>query len=191
MYLGQEYKILGDWFIIHFTENPGMAFGLELGGASGKLILTIFRVCVACFGAWYLSTLIRDKAHPGFISAGALILAGAVGNIIDSIFYAKLFSESYNSIAQFMPIDGGYGDWLHGHVVDMLYFPVIQTHFPSWFPIWPGEEFIFFQPVFNIADTSISFGIGLILVFQKQFFKTPAEEKQEDANPMLDTDQPK
>lgn len=171
MFLGQEFAILGNWFIIHFTENPGMAFGIELGGDSGKLFLSIFRIIAVIGITWYLFDLVKKKAHPGFIFSISLILAGAIGNIIDSTFYGLLFSEStFYQVASFMP-EKGYADLLKGNVVDMLYFPIIKGHFPDWFPLWKNEEFIFFRPVFNIADSSITIGVIIILLFQKKFFK--------------------
>ena len=171
MYLGQEYRIAGDWFIIHFTENNGMAFGLEFAGEYGKLFLSLFRI-VAVFGiGWYLSRLVIEKAHPLLITSMSLILAGAIGNIIDSAFYGIIFSASDFRLAEFLPADGGYSSLLHGKVVDMFYFPIIQNaHFPSWFPIWAGEEFEFFRPVFNFADASISTGVITLFIFQKKFF---------------------
>ena len=171
MYLGQEYRIAGDWFIIHFTENNGMAFGLEFAGEYGKLFLSLFRI-VAVFGiGWYLSRLVIEKAHPLLITSMSLILAGAIGNIIDSAFYGIIFSASDFRLAEFLPADGGYSSLLHGKVVDMFYFPLIQNaHFPSWFPIWAGEEFEFFRPVFNFADASISTGVITLFIFQKKFF---------------------
>ena len=185
MYLGQEHHIIGNWFIIHFTENIGMAFGLELGGSYGKLFLSIFRI-VFVFGiAWYLRDIIQKKFHQGLIISVSLILAGAIGNIIDSIFYGRLFSESMQELAVFLPPQG-YAELLHGKVVDMLYFPIIEAHFPSWFPIWSNEEFIFFRPVFNIADSSITLGIFLIILFQKKFF---AENKQEEVVEQPATDE--
>ncbi len=170
MYLGQEFHVAGNWFIVHFTENEGMAFGMKLPGAFGKILLSFFRLCVAAGGAWYLNRMIRRNVHPGLIVSGSLILAGAIGNIIDSTFYGLLFSESGHQLAAFLPEHGGYAGLFHGRVVDMLYFPLIQTHFPAWFPLWGGEDFIFFRPVFNIADSSITVGVSLILLFQKKFF---------------------
>lgn len=156
MFIGQEFKILGNWFIIHFIENNGMAYGLELGGNFGKLILSLFRI-VAIFGIGYgLHHLIKHKYNRGLILCIALVFAGALGNIIDSVFYGVAY---------------GYSSWFHGAVVDMLYFPLIEGNFPSWFPIWSGEEFIFFRPIFNIADASIFIGVAIILVFQKRYFK--------------------
>jgi signal peptidase II len=171
MMLGQEYRIFGDWFIIHFTENNGMAFGWEFGGSIGKLLLSTFRI-LAVFGiGWYLAHLVKTKAHKGYIISIALILAGALGNIIDSALYGLIFSDSYFHIAQLLPEGGGYSTFLHGKVVDMLYFPIIDCHLPNWIPFWGSEQFVFFRPVFNIADSSITIGVFIILLFQKKFFK--------------------
>ncbi len=174
MYMGQEFRI-ANWFIIHFTENNGMAFGLELGGESGKMFLSIFRILASLAIGWYLLHLIRKKAHPGLIISFSFIFAGAMGNIIDSVFYGVIFSDSYHGVAQMFPAGGGYAGFLHGQVVDMLYFPLISGVFPDWFPVWGGESFLFFRPVFNIADSSISTGAVLFLLFQKKF--TQHEEK--------------
>jgi len=171
MYLGQEYNIAGDWFIIHFTENNGMAFGMELAGNYGKLVLSTFRILAVFALGYYLYNLTKKKAVPGLIVSVSLILAGAFGNIIDSAFYGMIFSDSYNRIAEFMPAAGGYASFLHGKVVDMFYFPIIEGHFPEWFPIWGTEEFVFFRPVFNLADAAISIGVFLVLINQKRFFK--------------------
>jgi len=162
MYLGQEFNIIGKWFIIHFTENNGMAFGMEFGGEFGKLALSLFRI-VAVGGIGYgLHYLIKHKFHRGLILNVALIFAGALGNIIDSVFYGKIY---------------GYESWFHGRVVDMLYFPIAEGHFPSWIPIWGGDEFVFFRPVFNLADAAISVGVILILIFQKNYFKEDVKDE--------------
>lgn len=154
MYIGEEYNVVGNWFIIHFTENNGMAFGLELGGNYGKLALSLFRV-FAVFGLGYIFYyVIKKKYHFGLITCVSLILAGALGNIIDSVFYGKLF---------------GYADYLHGRVVDMFYFPIIQGFYPDWVPSLGGQEFIFFRPVFNFADSAISIGVIVIIIFQNKF----------------------
>ncbi|WP_417590267.1 lipoprotein signal peptidase [Owenweeksia hongkongensis] len=170
MFLGQEYKIT-DWFIIHFTENPGMAFGMELGGDYGKLILTLFRIVVVGGIFYWLRGMIKENAKPVAITAVSLVLAGAIGNIIDSVFYGVFFNESYGQLATFMPTEGGYAGWFHGRVVDMLYFPLFRGYLPDWIPFWGGDYFVFFRPIFNIADTAISVGVGLLLLFQKHIFK--------------------
>lgn len=169
-YLGEEIRIT-DWFILHFTENNGMAFGLEFGGRAGKYFLSIFRILASAGIGWYLYHLIKQKSHPGLITVFALILAGALGNIIDSAFYGLIFSDSYHGVATFLPEGGGYAGFLHGQVVDMLYFPLIHGVFPDWVPFWGGESFQFFRPIFNIADASISVGVILFILFQKRFTK--------------------
>ena len=170
MVIGDEKHVFGNWFILHFIENNGMAFGMEMGGRAGKLILSLFRIVASVAIGWYIFHLIRHKAHPGLILAVSAIFAGAVGNIIDSAFYGMIFSESFYEPAVLFPPDGGYSSFLHGRVVDMLYFPVIDTTWPSWSPIRPGQSLIFFRPVFNLADSSVTVGVLLIIVFQKRFF---------------------
>jgi signal peptidase II len=171
MTIGQEFHVFGDWFIIHFTENEGMAFGLAFGGEFGKLALSIFRILAIIVIAMYLRNLIRKKAHTGLIISISLILAGAIGNMIDSAFYGLIFSHSsYHSVATLFPEDGGYATFLHGKVVDMLYFPVIRGFYPGWLPVWGGMDFIFFRPVFNIADSAITTGVFILIIFQKKFF---------------------
>jgi len=177
MFLGQEYHIFGNWGIIHFTENNGMAFGMEFAGNYGKLFLSVFRILAVAAIGWYLYSLTKKKESSlGLILSVSLIFAGAIGNIIDSAFYGLLFSDSTFQIAEFMPDGGGYGNFLHGKVVDMFYFPIINGHFPQWFPLWGNEEFIFFRPVFNLSDTSITIGVISLILFQKRFFKKPAED---------------
>ena len=178
MTIGQDFKVLGDKFLIHFIENPGMAYGMEFGGEYGKLFLSVFRI-IAVMGIGYgLHYMVKNKYNRGFILNVALIFAGALGNIIDSAFYGLIFSESTPfSKAVLFPDGGGYASFLHGKVVDMLYFPLISGTFPTWFPIWGGEDFLFFRPVFNIADSAISVGVFLILIFQKRYFKEEHDEK--------------
>ncbi|MFA6944356.1 MAG: lipoprotein signal peptidase [Pedobacter sp.] len=181
MSLGQEYKIIGNWAIIHFTENNGMAFGMEFGGEAGKLALSLFRIVAVCGIGYGLVYLIKKKYHRGLIMNLALIFAGALGNIIDSTFYGILFSESnYYEPAILFPAEGGYSSLFHGKVVDMFYVPILQGAYPQWFPFWAGQEFIFFRPVFNLADSAISIGVILILIYQKRYFK---EEKEEEIFP--------
>ena len=156
LFIGEEIPVIGNWFIIHFTENNGMAFGFELGGSYGKLALSLFRV-IAVFGiAYILNYIIKKKYHFGLITCVCLVFAGALGNIIDSVFYGKIY---------------GYENWLHGRVVDMFYFPILRGHYPNWFPLFANEEFIFFRPVFNFADAAISVGVICILIFQTTFLK--------------------
>ena len=169
--IGDEIPLTGKWGMLHFIENNGMAFGMEMGGKPGKLILSVFRI-VAIFGiGWFLSSLVKRKAQTGLILAVSAILAGAIGNIIDSAFYGMIFSESYNQVATLFPPGGGYSTFLHGKVVDMFYFPLINTTWPDWSPIRPGQSLIFFRPVFNIADSSITCGVLSIILFQKKMFK--------------------
>jgi signal peptidase II len=171
MEIGQEIHIFGNLGMIHFIENNGMAFGMELGGRPGKLLLSIFRIA-AIFGiGWFLNSLINKKANLGLILAGSAIMAGAIGNIIDSAFYGMIFSESFNHPAILFPPEGAYSTFLHGKVVDMFYFPIINTHWPTWSPIKPGESFVFFRPVFNIADSAITCGVIAIVLFQKRMFR--------------------
>ena len=161
MYMGQEIHFLGERGMLLYTENNGMAFGLELGGVAGKLVLTIFRI-VAVAGIGYgLVYLIKNKYNRGLILNVALIFAGALGNIIDSTFYGIIYN---------------YAPIFQGRVVDMFYFPLITGHFPAWMPIWPGEEFKFFRPIFNLADSAISVGVILILIYQNHYFKKEEEE---------------
>lgn len=178
MYLGQEFHIAGNWFIIHFTENNGMAFGLEFAGEYGKLFLSLFRIAAVAGIGYYLNYLVKTKAHGVLISGMAFIFAGALGNIIDSTFYGMIFSSSEYQLAQLFPEGGGYATFLHGKVVDMLYFPIISGHFPDWLPVWGGDYFTFFRPVFNIADSSITIGVILILLFQSVIFKEQPKDEQ-------------
>lgn len=178
LYLGESYRISGEWFYLHFVENPGMAFGLQLGGDYGKLLLSVFRLVAVAGIGFYLWKLFSKQVRPLLLVCVALIFAGALGNILDSIFYGKFFNTSDawdQNIAQFMPEAGGYAGWLHGQVVDMFYFPVFEGHWPEWMPDWSflpdaGSEILFFRPVFNIADASISVGVFLLIVFQRRLF---------------------
>lgn len=170
-------KLLGDKGQIYFVENEGMAWGWKFGGNWGKMLLTLFRLFAVVFGVFYIKNIIEKKYHRGFIVCAALIFAGALGNLIDSMFYGLIFERStYEHVAKIFP-HTGYAGFLHGRVVDMLYFPLINTHYPSWIPFLGGDSFEFFSPVFNIADASISVGVIAILLFQKRFFhRQPSSE---------------
>ena len=177
--LQEEHNVIGRWFRLHFVENEGMAWGWSFGGDAGKLLLTMFRLVAVIFGTYYLRVIIKKKYHKGFIICAALIYAGAFGNLIDSLFYGLIFNDSTPfSTAAVFPAEGGYGSLLHGRVVDMLYFPIIQTTYPSWFPLWGGQPFEFFSPVFNLADSSISIGVIALLLWQKKFFPSADEKKK-------------
>ena len=173
--LGESVPVFGNWFYIHFTENYGMAFGMEFGGGIGKLFLSLFRILASAGIGWYIVKLAREKAHPLMIVSFSLILAGAVGNIIDSVLYGRIFSDSAEGMATMFPANGGYAPLLHGRVVDMLYFPLFSGVFPSWVPIWGGEPFLFFRPVFNIADSSITIGVLIYLLFNNKMHPAKTE----------------
>lgn len=178
MMLGDEIVIAKNWFIIHFVENNGMAFGFELGTSYGKYILSIFRIVAVGALGWYITTLWKRKVPFGLIASFSLIIAGAIGNILDSAYFGLIFNESYGKVATLFPPEGGYAGFLQGRVVDMFYFPLISGHYPTWLPFVGGQEFIFFRPVFNIADSSITVGIFIILIFYRSFF----DQKKEDAS---------
>ncbi len=186
MMLGDEIVIF-KWFILHFVENNGMAFGFEFAGEYGKMFLTLFRLVAVAGIGWYLFKLAKQKELPfGFIVSIALILAGAIGNIIDSLFYGMIFQDSYGQISAIFPEGGGYSSFLHGRVVDMFYFPLIESRYPDWFPFIGGNPLVFFRPVFNIADSSITIGIFSILIFYRKYFnkveeKTEATEAEQPA----------
>jgi len=188
--LGEEVVVAKNWFILHFVENNGMAFGFEFGNNIGKYFLTIFRMAAIGALGWYLSKLWKKEVPFGLVVCFSLILAGATGNLIDSAFYGLIFNESHGVVATLFPAGGGYTSFLLGKVVDMFYFPLIEGHFPSWFPIWGSQEFIFFRPVFNIADSSISVGIVAIFIFYRQYFddkKPEAVAPAEAAIPETET----
>lgn len=176
-FAGEEINVLGTWFRLHFLENEGMAFGMKFGGSWGKLALTIFRLLAVLWGFFFIqNTLIKQRYSNGLIFCSALILAGALGNSFDSVFYGKIFTESSFHVSKWVAWGQGYGDLLHGKVVDMLYFPMLKGVYPSWMPILGGQEFEFFRPVFNIADTAISGGVIAIFVFQGSLLKRKDSE---------------
>lgn len=168
-HLGEEVHVF-DWFIIHFTENNGMAFGFEFGGLSGKYILSLFRIVAVSGIGYYIYKLATDSKTPtGVVIGFSLVLAGALGNIIDSLFYGLIFNEStYYQVATFVPWGEGYTSFLQGKVVDMLWFPMVEGYYPSW--LFGGKSFLFFSPVFNIADSAITCGIVYMMIFQRDFF---------------------
>jgi signal peptidase II len=168
MTLGQEHHIT-DWFILHFTENVGMAFGMEFGGEMGKLALSVFRIMAVLAIGWYLYSVTKNGAENIVIVAISLVFAGALGNIIDSTLYGIIFNDSYGHVATLFPEEGGYSRLLHGRVVDMLYFPLIEGTFPSWVPFWGDKHFLFFNAIFNVADSAITIGMALVILFQKKF----------------------
>jgi signal peptidase II len=193
MTLYEQIPVFGQWGILHFVENNGMAFGLALPGSLGKILLTSFRIVAVIGIGIYLRHLIRIGAHKGLIITLSMVMAGALGNIIDSVFYGLIFSESTPlTRAILFPQDGGYAPLLHGKVVDMFYFPLLKGNYPDWFR--GGSSFIFFRPVFNIADSAITVAVAIILFNQRRFFKhtspPPGEEEvQEDPddNPSHET----
>ena len=179
MHLGEEFNVFGNWFVIHFVENYGMAFGMEMGGSIGKIFLSIFRIVAVGAIIYYLIKLCkRENTSISYITCISLVLAGAVGNIIDSVFYGVIFDSSIGQVASIFPEDGGYSTWLHGRVVDMFYFPLIESRFPDWMPIWGGETFIFFRPVFNFADAAICVGLAWLLLFHRETLGNDFAEEQ-------------
>jgi signal peptidase II len=190
---GRVMEIL-PWFRLHFIENPGMAWGWKFGNETGKIVLTLFRMAAVIFGTWYLGKIVRQHYHKGFIICAALIYAGALGNLIDSMFYGMIFDKGlhFDAISKdYYPYFGvarfsthGYSSFLHGSVVDMLYFPIFNTTLPSWLPFLGGQDFEFFSPIFNIADASISTGVITLVLFQKRFFK---RHHAEEVHPTVET----
>lgn len=163
-----EIDVIGDWFKLHYLLNPGMAFGLKSSHEYGKLLLTLFRLAAMIGIGYYIYYLYQKKAKPGLLWCMGLILGGAVGNVIDSTFYGVFLDNA--------PL-GSPTPWFHGQVIDMLFFPLFDGYYPDWVPYLGGDYFLFFSPVFNIADSSIFIGVVLILIFQKRFFKTEDDEE--------------
>ena len=197
--LNTSRHVLGDWFQLFFVENPGMAYGMKFGGTKGKVALTLFRMAAVIAGTFYILKLVKRKETPMFIFCVSLIYAGALGNLIDSCFYGLIFDKGmlfdpvtqdynhyYNGLASYTA-GKGYAPFLHGNVVDMLYFPILKGHFPAWFPGWGGEDFEFFRPVFNLADASISSGVAAILIFNKKMSRQIAiKNEPENKNNTLE-----
>lgn len=188
MFLGESSYINWDFGVrqaqLLFTENPGMAFGWALPGNGGKIALSIFRIIAIAGMIYYILWAVKNrKPHKGFITCMSMILAGAIGNMIDCMFYGMVFSQSgysANSVAEFMPAMGGYAPFLQGKVVDMLYFPIIDANWPDWMPFVGGNHFTFFSPIFNIADSAVTVGVALILIFQKRYFPKTEEDVEEE-----------
>jgi len=192
---GPVTNVIGSKFQLYFVENSGMAWGWKFGNEWGKIFLTLFRLAAVIFGTWYLGRIVKQKYHRGFIICAALIYAGALGNLLDSMFYGIIFDkgmhfnpvthefDTYAGIAR-LTFHGGYSSFLHGSVVDMLYFPLFHGRFPSWLPVVGGDHFEFFSPIFNIADASISVGVITLLLFQKKFFK---RYRNEPVHPTVET----
>ncbi|OIP02622.1 MAG: lipoprotein signal peptidase [Bacteroidetes bacterium CG2_30_33_31] len=184
MEIGDSIPVLGSWFYLHFVENVGMAYGMTIGGSWGKLALSIFRILAIGGIGYYLYTIIIKKYHSLLIISISLIFAGAIGNVLDSAFYGLIFSESGPiTLATMFPDGGGYAGFLYGKVVDMFYFPMFEGIWPNWMPFVGGDYYLFFQPVFNIADASISIGVAILIIFQKKFYtgkKTVYTEDEEE-----------
>lgn len=178
--LGDEIEVF-DWFRILFVENEGMAWGTKIPGEYGKLALTLFRLAAIVGIGYWLWDSVKKGGSKILIISIALIFAGAFGNIIDSVFYGVIFNDSYGQIASFLPEEGGYSSLFHGKVVDMLYFPLYKGYLPDWIPFWGGKYFTFFEPVFNIADSAISVGVAMLLLFNKRAFpKEKTIEKKDN-----------
>lgn len=184
-FAGEEHKIFGEWFRLHFVENEGMAWGWKFGGGIGKIALTLFRLVAVIWGSFLLKDFIKKKYHKGFVICAALIYAGALGNLLDSMFYGLIFENSdifTQNVAKLVHFGNGYTSFLHGKVVDMLYFPIVRNaHYPSWVPFKGGQDFEFFEPVFNIADASISCGVIALLLFQNKFFTKEQIQQPSDS----------
>ena len=178
----EDQIMITHWFRIHFVENTGMAFSMELPGRWGPILLRIFRLTAVIAGIFYIKDLFSKKPHWGFVTACCIILAGAVGNLIDGAFYGFLFSDSFGKVAQFLPKGGGYAGFMQGDVVDMLRFPLYHGILPNWVPFWGGQYFEFFNAIFNISDAAIFIGVMLIIIFQKQFFPKPPAQATPDSS---------
>jgi signal peptidase II len=190
MYYQEQIPLIGRWARLYFIENEGMAWGWKFGGDWGKMLLTLFRLVAVIFGVFYIRGILKKNYHRGFLLCVALIFAGAMGNLIDSMFYGMIFSPSddHLPIAQLFPPGGGYAGFLHGRVVDMLYFPIVEDAvLPKWVPFWGGDRVTFFSHIFNIADASISIGVIGILLFQRRFFK---HKTQQETHPTVETSTP-
>ncbi len=176
---GGEIVVFKNWFILHFIENNGMAFGIEFGNSIGKYFLSLFRLAAIGVLGWYLAKLWKKEVPFGLIACFSLILAGAIGNMLDGAFYGLIFNQKPGELALLFPTDGGYAPFLQGRVVDMFYFPLIEAHYPSWFPLWGGQEFVFFRDIFNVADAAVSCGVFAIFIFYRHYFSEDKKESVE------------
>lgn len=164
MHIGEEIPLIGNWALLHFTENEGFAFGMQIGGNLGKIMLSLFRIIASGAILWYLLRQIKKGIRTSLAVCISLIFVGALGNVIDSCFYGLIFNESYYNVAQLFPPEGGYASFLQGRVVDMFYFPIINTTWPNWMPIWGGQRFLFFNAIFNVADAAITVGAFWLII---------------------------
>ena len=177
MQIGEDIPLIGEWCRLHFIENEGFAFGMSMGGATGKVVLTLLRLVASAAIAWLLVRLVKGGTRSSLVVSLALIFAGAVGNLVDSCFYGLIFNESYYSVATLFPAEGGYAPLLQGKVVDMFYFPLFEFDWPTWMPLVGGNHFEFFNAIFNVADSAITIGIVWLMI--DQFFIAPKYKKSE------------
>ncbi len=183
--IGEEVSLIGNWCLLHFVENEGMAFGMKFGGSAGKLILSLFRVVASGTLLWFLIKFIRSGQRNLFLISLSLIFVGAIGNLVDSMFYGLIFNESYFNVATLFPEQGGYAGFLFGRVVDMFYFPIVSTTWPEWVPMIGGNHFVFFNAIFNVADAAITIGV-ILLIIDQLFFAPEDDEKNEKNNTEAD-----
>ena len=164
MHIGEDIPLIGEWCRLHFIENEGFAFGMHFGGSAGKIFLTLFRIVATTVVGWYIVRQLERDGRASLIGCLSLILAGAIGNLIDSCFYGRIFSESFYETAVLFPPEGGYAPLLQGKVVDMFYFPLFEFDWPAWVPVVGGDHFLFFSAIFNVADAAITIGVFWLLI---------------------------